>query len=504
MTGGMRWWETRRFALIVVLAAIVPLLLPDVAPLIDLPGHIGRFRVMLGTDADVLGQWYRFEWRLVGNLGVDLLVTLLGPVIGLEPAVKLVVMAIPALTVIGMLWISHEVHGRTTPMALFALALVYNYPFHFGFVNYALSMALALNAFALWLRLGRQGHIRLRAALFVPIGFAVWVCHVMGWGTLGLLAFGAEVVRQRQQGRGWPAALLRASLACLPLALPLVLILAWRSDGSGVGVRFLPPTLKLAWLAVAFRDRWMVFDLACTALVVGVLYRGVREKGFGFAPGLGLAALLLLGAYLALPYILFGSAYADMRLAPFVLILGLLAMRSGEGVSARQLSTLALLGLALFGARIAGTTASFWLYDRSYDRQLAALDHVPRGSRVLSLVGSTCDSPWDRTRLDHLGGLALARRAAFSNDQWRFEGAPLLSVTTPAMGEFATDPSELAPAVTCPLEPMVKPIGETLRQFPRASFDYVWLIDPPAYDPRLTTGMAPVWRDGSSVLYRIR
>ena len=101
-------------------------------------------------------------------------------------------------------------------------------------------------------------------------------------------------------------------------------------------------------------------------------------------------------------------------------------------------------------------------------------------------------------------GLALARRAAFSNDQWRFEGAPLLSVTTPAMGEFATDPSELATVVACPMEPLVKPIGEALRRFPRASFDYVWLIDPPPYDSRLTAGMTPVWRDGSSVVYRIR
>ena len=99
------------------------------------------------------------------------------------------------------------------------------------------------------------------------------------------MAFGAEVMRQRE--RGWPAALLRAAIACLPLALPLALILAWRSDGSGVGVRFLPPTLKFAWLAVAFRDRWIFFDLACAALVIGVLYRGARERDFGFAPNAG-------------------------------------------------------------------------------------------------------------------------------------------------------------------------------------------------------------------------
>ena len=36
-------------------------------------------------------------------------------------------------------------------------------------------MALALNAFALWIRLGRYGRIRLRAMLFVPVGGLVWL-----------------------------------------------------------------------------------------------------------------------------------------------------------------------------------------------------------------------------------------------------------------------------------------------------------------------------------------
>ena len=42
-----------------------------------------------------------------------------------------------------------------------------------------------------------------------------------------------------------------------------------------------------------------------------------------------------------------------------------------------------------------------------------------------------------------------------------------------------------------------------LATFPRDAFDYVWLIQPPAYDPALTRGLTPVWRDGSSVLLRV-
>ena len=64
--------------------------------------------------------------------------------------------------------------------------------FLFGFLNFTLSMALAFLAFGLWLRLGRLGRTKLRAALFVPLSFILFLTHAFGWGTLGLLAFSAE------------------------------------------------------------------------------------------------------------------------------------------------------------------------------------------------------------------------------------------------------------------------------------------------------------------------
>ena len=194
--------------------------------------------------------WYNFHWQLIGNLGIDLLIEPLAPIFGLEFAVKLIVLAIPPLTVTGLLWIAREVHGRIPATAIFALPLAYGYPFHFGFVNFALSMAIALNLFALWLRLARSGHLRLRAILFVPLSCAMWVCHTFGWGILGVLAFSAEMIRQhdamtvRKPGatiaerlrRGhWFEAWFRAGLGCLPLILPLALMILWRSRRSRLG-----------------------------------------------------------------------------------------------------------------------------------------------------------------------------------------------------------------------------------------------------------------------------
>ena len=138
----LRWWETRWFVLLIMLLTAVPLIWPNVAPLVDLPGHIGRYRVQLElANSPELQQYYTFHWQLIGNLGVDLLVQLFAPIFGLEPTVKVIVLLIPVLTVGGLLWIAHEVHGRVPPTALFAVPFAYNYPFLFGFVNFALAMA---------------------------------------------------------------------------------------------------------------------------------------------------------------------------------------------------------------------------------------------------------------------------------------------------------------------------------------------------------------------------
>src|SRR5690606_35841199 len=111
--------------------------------------------------------------------------------------------------------------------------LAFGHPFMFGFANFALSMALALLAFGLWLRLGRLGKTRLRAWLFVPISFIVYFAHTFGWGTLGLLCFSAEAVRQHDRGRSWWLSIIRAAMHASSMALPALLIFLWRSEATG-------------------------------------------------------------------------------------------------------------------------------------------------------------------------------------------------------------------------------------------------------------------------------
>jgi hypothetical protein len=230
-----------------------------------------------------------------------------GPIIGLEPAVKLIVLAIPPLTAAGFLWVAREVHGRIPPTAFFAIPFIYGHPFMFGFVNFALSMALAFLAFGLWLRLGRLGHTRLRAWLFVPISVIIFFCHTYGWGALGLLCFSAEAVRQHDRGIGWFKAGINAALHASVMALPILIMLVWRSEthGGETGDWF-NFKAKLFWVEMALRDRWKSFDMASVALAFLVLMEALRNPRLTFSRNLAFSGLVLVAGFVLLPRVIFG------------------------------------------------------------------------------------------------------------------------------------------------------------------------------------------------------
>jgi hypothetical protein len=497
------FWEHKAAIAALVLLSALPLLWPDVPPLLDLPGHMGRYRIQLDlASSSALQAYYEFDWALIGNLGVDLLVQLLAPLVGLEPAVKAIMIAIPPLTAIGLLWVAYEVHGRIPPTALIALPFAYNFPFLFGFANFALAMALALNGFALWLRLARLEKLRLRMAVFAPLSLLLWLVHAFGWGTLGVLAFSAELVRQFDRGHSFIVSALRSAAHALALAPPVAMILIWRSGAAGRTADWLNWDRKLEWLQMALRDRWQWFDLASLAFAVAIIFWAMVSRRISYSRNLAASALFLSLVFLALPRIVFGSAYADMRLAPYLFAIALIAIRFPEGADRRLANGLGIAGAAFFLIRTGATTVSTALYDRHYDRELAALSHLPQGARLVSFVGRPCREPWAMSRLLHLPGLAIVRRHAFSNDQWTMAGAQLLRVRYLKGWPFAQDPSQIVTLNRCHRE-IWRPIDVALARFPRDAFDYVWLIVPPPLDPAQLEGLHPLWQSGRSGLYRV-
>ena len=105
-------------------------------------------------------------------------------------------------------------------------------------------------------------------------------------------------------------------------------------------------------------------------------------------------------------------------------------------------------------------------------------------------------------RNSHLGAMTIVRRNGFSNDQWLLEGINLLDLKYRAAGYFAADPSQLVRPNPC-RDSLHRQIEQSLSALPRNDFDYVWLIDPPAYDQSIVADLPVAWRGPGSVLYKL-
>jgi hypothetical protein len=501
--GTRPWWERRWFLALVVVATMVPLIYPPIPPLVDLLGHMGRYRVELDLDhSPFLREYYDYHWAAIGNLGVDLLIIPLGKLFGLEPAVKLIVLLIPPMTAIGMLWVAREVHGRVPPTAFFALPFIYGFPFLFGFVNYTLSVALAFLAFGLWLRLGRLERTSLRSWLFAPISLIVFFCHTYGWGLLGLMCFSADAVRLHDRGRSWWRAGLEAALHTSVMALPLAVMLIWRSEThGGQTIDWFNWKIKWRWVYSALRDRWKLFDIWSLGLAAAVFVFAIVSRKLTLSRNLAFSAIVLAVCFAILPRIIFGSAYADMRLVPYLMAVALLAIRFRGAPDRTTAQVLAVLGILFFATRTAANTVSLGMAANDQREKLRAIDVIPRGARVISLVGLTCREYWPMLRNGHLGAMVIVRREGFANDQWVIEGVNLLDLKYMRAGYFAADPSQLVRPNGC-YEPLHRQIDQSLSTLPRNDFDYVWLIDPPPYSPGSVADMKPVWRGPGSILYQ--
>lgn len=507
------WWERPWLLLAIALFASLPLIWPHTPPLVDVPGHIGRYRVELDLlHSPSLQKYFEFKWSFIGNLGVDLLIVPMSALFGIETGTKLIILTIPVLTTLGVFLTAREIHGRVPATAFFAVPFAYGYPFNFGFINFSLSMAFALLSFALWLRL-RPQPLWARALIFVPLSSLIWLTHAFGWGALGLLVWSAELIAGHDSGKSWPASALLASGEAALLALPALFMIIWRSgDVSGTTYGYLGIGSKIFSIAAAMRDRWLLWDAFSVAAVIVVIGAGVFDDKLELSRKLMIPAATLFVAYLVIPTQLFGSAYADMRLAPYMLMLAVLAVRFRDSTKAHGAGLIAGLGLSFIALRVLGNTASFVIYDRDMSRYLGALAYIPRGAPVLSVVGNDCGASWPMPVHSHLGSFVITRREGFSNDQWQLPGAQLLRVKYYAAGAFAADPSETVFTKACLVKTAAKlkqgqhlsrSIDQALGQFPRQAFQYVWLIKPVDWDGRPRAGLVPVWTTKDSALYRV-
>jgi hypothetical protein len=500
------WWESPWLWLGFAALSTVPFWVVTIPPLQDLIGHMGRYHVVTHIETSAaLQRHFTVERWIMGNLGVDLLVIALQPWLGIVGATKLIASLMPPLFVAGLYAVARAVHGRISPAALLALPFAYSWPFLMGFLNFSLAAPLALLTFAAWAKL-RHRPLWVRWTVFIPASCLVWLCHAAAWGLLALMIGGYELARHRPSLRGF----LTAVRDALPAAAPILPMIIWRA-GNATGERTWLYAddwwlRKLNGLSVILRDSHVVLDQVSLVIIGAMALTLWRLSGRTAIRPLAIGGGLCLLATVAMPNFFFSTWFADDRMWPIALTLLLLCIAGPKASHTKWVHAIAALAVLLFCVRMGATTLSWSQVDGIRAPHLAALNHVPRGARVMAMVVQPCEDPWRMTyRLNHLPSMAIVLRDAFVNSQWRGVNAFWMTHKTNADTRFGHDPSQFVlndacGAVTTANRPRY--LSEALAQFPRERYDYLWLLfNEPTQAPPLGLALAYSYPQGR--LYRL-
>ena len=500
-----------------VLLVCMPFMLVEVPPLIDIPGHMGAAAIEAAGPNSPLEKYFSWKWVFTLNIGDGVLMKLIGAQFGVLAAGWWSTVLATALYAGGCLATVRAVNPRGGQGAPWALMYVYSFPLLTGFLNFILATGLSLTMFALAIWLEDQP--RRRAALLIVAQPVALLCHAIGGLLLGFLiganAVGRELdalpagwwrpsqTRTVLRGYDWRAAARRLLVLLWPLIATLITIVLWKFLSPA------PPRSFNRWrwdekewyLILTLRDQSMILDAAttfcCYALILFGWIIGGRWKWAQLLPG----ALVLI-EFVAIPSDINGSNFVDVRLLPVACML-LLGLTDWSRARAGVARAVAYGGMVLLALRLVVTAASFVDYADDFRKQLAALQHVEPGSRVLAFVEHSClQESWRNTRRDHLASLASIYRQAWVNDNWAIPGLHMIVPRFRPGRNFTADPSEFVWSEGCG-GGRLRSVDSALRYAPIERVDYVWLIDtglPKRPDPRLQL----VWQDGRSLLFAVR
>ncbi len=324
-----KWFWPLAVLLAVVLA--IPFFTVDVPPVLDYPNHLARYVVLANPDDPVLARFYAPHWRLVPNLGMDVIASGLLRVVDVYVGGRLLLALSLFAPIAGVVLYSRAAFGRFTLWSLASGVVAYNTVFQFGFMNFLLSLGVAFAGGASWIWMrGRKAPIAtaLTGALTVTIAF---FCHIFGVALFAVLIGTWEVAQLRDEARECKitaaCVLRRAALIAVALAPAIVLyfLSPLAGDGSSASTWEWPRKLWLIFVPVMTTIKMLTLLCGLTLFAcIVLLWRDAR-----FAPGAKLAMAVLGLAFLLSPSTFKGGTFVDAR--PMVV----LALLPFAGISPR-------------------------------------------------------------------------------------------------------------------------------------------------------------------------
>ena len=375
------------FSLLVV-ASILPVLCVQIPAMADYPNHLARMFVIARSGSSTAQPFYHVAWALYPNLAMDIVVPVLGRVIGVELATRVFLLVSDLLIVSGAVAIELAVKRRFDLSGFVAVATLYSLPFAWGFLNFEFALGLALWAIAGWLSLGERAPVR-RFALHAITVVVLFVAHLFALGIYGFSLGVHELWFARRQA--WSPYRIASRMLVLGVpVLPIIAVLAESGDSIGQdGTMWFFATKPLWVFAILNGDNLVVSIIGVAVLCFGIALLN-RRRAFRFeASGAWMIVAFAL-LYLLMPTKLFDTAFVDMR----VVVAALLIVPAFLTIDYPDLRWRAAVPAVLAGVAClnAGTALVIWAsYATDYRAMIEAFQHIDKGSSIL--VGDRGDAP---------------------------------------------------------------------------------------------------------------
>jgi hypothetical protein len=380
-SGNALWWSTLTALCLVLLA---PLTLVDVPPLLDYPNHLARVFVLAFVHTDpVLARFYVPRWAIIPNLGLDLTVPPLLWIFPVHLVGRAVIAVMLLLPVFGAVSYHYALNRRLSYWPLASVLVAYNGASLRGFLNFIISVGLALLLGAAWV-LWRDR----RPSLAIPIAaagaVALFFCHLTGLLFFAILIGGNELASLLTTPFKPATTLRRAAIVVAVFVAPLTLYAvsdlqgmdgdsAFRAIASKAGAA-LTPVINYAW----------PLDLltAALCLVVPLLCLVARWCEIQFQAAAAIVVMLLL--FLGLPVAFKGTNDLDMRfiiMAAFTIFAALTPTAPPH----RAVWVIGTGFLLLFGARMIVLMTAWHVWAGELTMFRSAIASIRPGDAVMTI-----------------------------------------------------------------------------------------------------------------------
>jgi hypothetical protein len=500
-------------AALLAIVLVIPFLLVDVPPVLDYPNHLARYFVLAHPDDPVLSRMYEIRWAILPNLGMDVLGAALLRVTDLHVGGRILLAVSLLAPVLGAALYHRAVFREWSWWPLASGLVAYNGALFLGFMNFLLSLGLALMAAAMWIALARRNMRLVQVTCGAVAAAVLFFCHIFGVVFFAVLigAHEASLLWDRYKSGALAArdVMITALAGAAALSPALVLYLLSPLNTGPASVGEWKGLAKLWRILAPFMTTSAELTLITGVAVLSLLI--LFRRKLAFAPGLPLAMAALLLAFVAAPSSLKGGTFVDLR---FALMMGLLLFAGIQPRLTAREDAFAALAVGLLIAARSFHIGSTWIDHRQDLTDVrAAIAKVEPGSRVLAARGRpghiVGTEPEARAlpgiyRLDgHLAALLVAERKAFFPLLFADPAQQPLTVKPPfdRIAQPLVEPAEWPWLSEQPLSSDAQLRARYLAQWPR-DFDYVLLIDAPA-DVQLNASLSPLYRGNYARLYRV-